>query len=240
MNKRGLFITLGILLLAAMLALVFMRQAILSASQESGPDKPTGPQAGISHQFEERSHPSLVERIHSTDENPSNTTRPRPTPHFSQPENLHSALVTAELEEGETLVMGGYRKPDGSHEFILISPQRVAIEGQESQIQLQSRVLSYAPEHLERNGLTGLATDKRNADGKSKIWRLEERTNSLQQASQFTASPSVTVTAGEAARVHLGDGNGGRDFTLEVTARMTEGGGFSLEALTERNPGGNH
>ncbi len=226
-----------ILLLIAILVILFIKRPPQSGSLSDHHDNRSDPHGQIGRG---PSSPETISTTGSESKDPSSSDKARLATSLPLPEDLHSSLVTAEIEVGETLVMGGYRKPDGSHEFILITPKTVAIEGQDSLIQLESRVLSYDPEHLEQNGLAGMATEKRNADGRSQVWRLEERSGSLQQAKQFTASPTITVTPGEAAKVQIGQEDGGEGFSIEVTATQTEAGSFSIQALSERNMGGNH
>ena len=183
MKKSAPLIVLALLALIATLVMLNSRQDEPMGDQTAEP----GPAA--SRELSGRQATSASSSRDNTRAPQDGTTRStdpsKPSGSAPLPQDLHSSLVTAELKEGETLVMGGYRKPNGSHEFILVTPRNVDIKGYEGMIQLQARIFSLEPEHLEQSGLAGLATDKRNADGKSEVWKLEERKDSLQNAGQI-------------------------------------------------------
>ena len=153
-------------------------------------------------------------------------------------------MVSADIKAGETLVMGGYRTPDGKHEFTLLTPSVITGPDGEEQIILNSRMLSVGPEFAKESGMDSLTTPKRTADGRAEAWSQSSLRSTMESASQsegieIAASPRVTSRPGEPVSLRLGQ-EGGPGYHIEAIINPTEDGGFSIEALTERNFGNDH
>lgn len=184
--------------------------------------------------------------IHSAfNQDPASRTKSLSAPPFqTDPEKLYSALVTADIKAGETLVMGGYRTPDGKHEFTLLTPSIITTPDGEEQIMLKSNMLSIGPEFAKESGMDSLTTPERTADGRAEAWNRSSLQSTMTSASQWDdtrikASPSIISRPGEPFSIGIGQ-EGGPGYQIEATVNSNADGSFSIEALTERDFGDNH
>ena len=167
-----------------------------------------------------------------------------PKPSAVAKDEIFTASVHAEIEAGETLVMGGYRKPDGSHEFTFLTPTVVTLEDGRELIQLRSRVLAVGPEFAKSSGMDSLATPAPNTEDSSEAWSQADTLATLRSASESQGaaimnSPNISITSGETFGLNFGNQNlGGASYSIGGTVTRNNTGGFSIEANTERTPPG--
>lgn len=166
-------------------------------------------------------------------------------PPVAESTEVFSATVDAEIKPGETLVMGGYRTPDGNHEFTLLKPELVTLEDGSKAIKLRPLALSIGEGFALESGMNSLTTKAPIADQNAEAWQQEDVHTTLRSASQDTESrimtaPTVVVTPGEPFTISVGGEDGSPQYSIEATMSMNANGTFQIQSRTERSPGARH
>lgn len=232
MKRHTLAITLIILLL--LLGVVCL-QALRNEPSGTGPSHPASGQAERPHQVNAKDGGRTQgNRQGNANSGLHELGNPKPATSFS-------STVTAEIQAGETLVMGGYRTPDGNHEFTMLTPTLVTMEDGSQRISMASKALSISPDLARKLGLDTLTTGYATADQHAEAWSQAEmlsiiRAISHAEGTQFMSAPSVSSLPGEKISLNVGSGNG-PSYAITTTANTTDHGGFSMHSIVERNTG---
>ena len=92
-------------------------------------------------------------------------------------EDVSSSLVETDLQEGETLVAGGYKTANGRHLFTFLSPKQLP----DGSVKISSQVIEMSPDAAAQRGLDSLATNARNTLQHAETWDDAEVEKTLSQ-----------------------------------------------------------
>jgi len=155
-------------------------------------------------------------------------------------QDVLSSTVNAEINSGETLVTGGYRKADGSYELTLITPSSVTLEDGREAIEVNSKILSVESNFVEAHGLETLATNAGNTLQHAEAWMQEDVARILAAARDaegvgIFASPKVITLPSRSFVVSIGETDGSQ-FSFEGTVARSPNGSFAIQSRVERTP----
>lgn len=158
-----------------------------------------------------------------------------------QPKNAEkfSSTVHAEIRQGETLVLGGYQLPDGSHEFTMLTPSLETMEDGSQMISIQSKTLTISPDFARQSGMDTLTTRYPTADQHAEAWSEEDMRSTLLGASTANGTnlmnaPRVTAVPGQPITINIAADEGKAHYSIETAVHTTTQGGFSITSRMMR------
>lgn len=152
------------------------------------------------------------------------------------------ARISGEVQAGETLVMGGYRLPDGTHAFTFITPSSVRMEDGSEAIVLKTRAMATTPDQARSLGMDSLVTQDSTADHQAEAWSAQEtasmvlKTTSTGKGTPWMITPSLMVKPGEPATIRIDGRRGAPSYSVEATVRKTADGNFSIQTEVVHTP----
>lgn len=145
--------------------------------------------------------------------------------------DMLSSTVRAELSPDETLVTGGYKRPDGNYEFAFLTPSSVTLSDGSQAVRVQSSILIAGPQVVKENGLDSLATNARNTLQHAEAWEQEYTEATLRSLAKaegtgVMTAPSVIVSDSKPFELEAPDE---APFVLVGSAVKNSDGNFSVQ-----------
>ena len=145
------------------------------------------------------------------------------------------ARTRASVPAGHSMVTGGHRLEDGSHEFAVITPKWLEIPEGSKQVEIEVELLNLDAAGLTAAGLDTLVTPDRKSEQNAEVWTPEEVARTMKDVDPeaLRSKPRVIVSPGSPARMTVGQ-EGGVRFELDLSATETADGGFELTTDLKR------
>ena len=159
---------------------------------------------------------------------------------LSRPLNEHilSSQVNAEIFEGESLVTGGYQRPDGLYELTFLTPRSLMLENDSQAIEVESQIVSINPGFVQAHGLQTLATNARNTLQHAEAWQSEDVAAPIASVPSSMRSENVfvqrsVVLPSKPFSVEMGDPFG-QFYKLDATVDISSTGSYLIQSRIER------
>lgn len=138
------------------------------------------------------------------------------------PGNTHllSSTLKVATKPGEVIVTGGSRTADGKRMFAFVDPRgRPLANARGTQVEIGAKLIAVPEEFVKELGLDNLLTGAANTLQHGEVWTAEDvarvmerfKNNALPSV-DILSTPKVTVLAGNAAELHVGQDNESGEF----------------------------
>ena len=129
--------------------------------------------------------------------------------------------LDCEINNGETLVVGGNLGVDGKHEITLITPSVTQDGDGHEAIMLTMKVVSVGDEFIAENGLKSLAANADSMLQVAEAWDSERNAQVMERSiaaedSGVFSSPSLIVGEGQDFKLSTGQGSTRRRILLHT------------------------
>jgi len=150
------------------------------------------------------------------------------------PVETYTATLRATLAPQQTLVVGGWKMPNGNRSIVLVEPAIQNSPGEAAQVIIQAKIVELTEQALSSIGLGGLSTDGKASAAQA----ILEQEQSQLLMEHLKVAPGAKVLA--APRVSTADG---RQAKISVTERRTIDGveydvGPSIDLIPRISPDG--
>ena len=159
---------------------------------------------------------------------------------LSRPLNEHilSSQVNVEIFEGESLVTGGYQRPDGLYELTFLTPRNLMLENDSEAIEVESQIVSIDPGFVQAHGLQTLATNARNTLQHAEAWQSEDVAATIASVPSGMRSENVfvhrsVVLPSKPFSVEMGD-QLGQFYKLNAIVDISDTGSYLIQSRIER------
>lgn len=149
-----------------------------------------------------------------------------------------SSAVDAVIGPDETLVMGGYRTPDGRHELTLLTPRRVTLDDGREAFEVKGMVIIVSPEFVEAHQLGTLATSDKHSRQRAEAWGRQEVANMMVSALDsdgvnVLSTPMITALPSASFRMRIGDLDG-TYYMFDGTILGSGDGNIAIQSQVQR------
>jgi hypothetical protein len=143
--------------------------------------------------------------------------------------------VRAMVPVGQSMVTGGHRLADGSHEFAVITPKWMETPNGSKMIEMEVELLKLDAAALMAAGLETLVSGERKSEQNAEVWTPEELARTMKDVDKaaLQSKPRVIVSPGSPARITVGAGRG-EQLNLELEASEAADGAFDLKSDLKR------
>lgn len=159
---------------------------------------------------------------------------------LSRPLNEHilSSQANVEIFEGESLVTGGYQRPDGLYELTFLTPRNFMLENDSEAIEVESHIVSIDPGFVQAHGLQTLATNARNTLQHAEAWQSEDVAATIASMPSGMRSENVfvgrsVVLPSKPFSVEMGDPLG-QFYKLDAIVDISDTGSYLIQSRIER------
>ena len=159
---------------------------------------------------------------------------------LSRPLNEHilSSQANVEIFEGESLVTGGYQRPDGLYELTFLTPRNFMLENDSEAIEVESHIVSIDPGFVQAHGLQTLATNARNTLQHAEAWQSEDVAATIASMPSGMRSENVfvgrsVVLPSKPFSVEMGDPLG-QFYKLDAIVDISDNGSYLIQSRIER------
>lgn len=150
------------------------------------------------------------------------------------PEVIRSR-VRAVVPVGQSMVTGGHRLEDGSHEFAVITPKWMETPGGQKLVEMEVELIRLDAAGVNSAGLDTLVTGERKSEQNAEVWTPEELALTMEGVDRaaLQSKPRVVTSPGSAARITVGTLQG-QQLNLELEAAERPDGAFDLKSDLKR------
>lgn len=150
------------------------------------------------------------------------------------PEVIRSR-VRAVVPVGQSMVTGGHRLEDGSHEFAVITPKWMDMPGGQKLVEMEVDLIRLDAAGVKSAGLDTLVTGERKSEQNAEVWTPEELERTMEGVDRaaLQSKPRVVTSPGSAARITVGTLQG-QQLNLELEAVEMADGAFDLRSDLKR------
>ncbi len=154
-------------------------------------------------------------------------------------EDMMSTMFRAEIQNGRSIVTGGYRTADGRNQFTILKPKVVRTASGREQIEIDSHLIAMSEQDTRRSGLDTLATQARNTLQHAESWEESDVSTTMDLLRDSTDSenlgaPKVLLEPGQDFTIQM-TSDDRSSYTLSGTATLApDGSGVILKARIEQ------